>query len=700
MGDSNNRAAALGRLLGAAQQAFFEVWPAATSHLRGTSAAQRFEAVVAQLILGLAEEYAGRYALPVAALRMSRLAQLARAFVAIPPLEALAYRRSYASALQAAWDEVTDSRPASSRVGDIGAVYESLLAIPSKARLDDLGAEPTRKPSGSYYTPPAIAAQVADAALALHFEQTPGPILDTKVLDPAVGAGAFLIHICQGLAKRLMEQTQGLTWPQALSEVATKCVYGVDVNPLSVAVTELCLWLLAGSDSDLPARFSANLKHGDSLIGRPLERDSGETALALRLKALKTEGLAGGALNWGTTFPDCKGGFDVVVTNPPWVAYAGRSAQTLPAPLRKYYADTYAAWKGFPTLHGLFVERAAALAKNGTVALLLPSPVADLDGYRHVRTALTQTHRVTPDLIEFGQDAFSGVTQPCFALLAHATPEAVASPDPWPLSERQWANASAVRLEIPPVLSLLRKAPTLAPDHFGEMGFQTTRVASQTLLLRADAPDAKHTTALLEGRNVQEFSEGPAKLFLCSDADLLKKAKCRLRPAKDYQRVDFVVRQTASVPIAALHNGLAFRNSLLGGFGDERVSAKLLVALLNSSLYRALHLAGQRDARQAAFPQVKISHLRALPAPPVDRRVWRRLETLVDKLTTEGVTRKRRAALDAAVFELFSIPPDHQAAVLRFLHARAPRHAPDGKVADGAASSPLDAVQKAIEGAA
>src|SRR5690606_21970407 len=325
--------------------------------------------------------------------------------------------------------------------------------------------------------------------------------------------------------------------------------------------------------------------------------------------------------------------FDWVIGNPPWVAYAGRSAQPLPPKLRAYYSESFAAWRGFPTLHALFVERAASLAPKGSVALLLPSPLADLEGYRGVRTKLTSTHRVREGLPEFGQDAFTGVTQPCFALLADASSSAQAAASAFSLSERQRAGNATAFVAVPEVLSLLRSAPCLPPAHFGEMGFQTSRVASETLLLRAELPDQTHQLPLLEGRNVSEFSQGPPRLFLRADPALLKQAKCRLRSHDDYQRVDFVVRQTAPVPIAALHGGLAFRNSLLGGFASALLSARLLVALLNSSLYRALHLAGQRDARQAAFPQVKVGHLRALPLPPRDEAIWASLEQLTQTAT-------------------------------------------------------------------
>ncbi|HEU5072905.1 MAG TPA: hypothetical protein VFU02_02005, partial [Polyangiaceae bacterium] len=426
-------------------------------------------------------------------------------------------------------------------------------------------------------------------------------------------------------------------------------------------------------------------------------RESEQRARIAELQAL---GFAANALDWPRAFPEAARGFDVVVGNPPWVAYAGRSAQALPAPLRKYYGEVFLAWKGFPTLHGLFVERAAKLAPRGTLALLLPSPVADLEGYRNVRSVLTCTHRVAATLTEFGQDAFVGVTQPCFALVAEPSPRPESTPAPWQLSERQRSSGAAEPVEVPLVLRLMLEAPRLAARHFGEMGFQTSRVATETLLLRAEAPDVTHRVALLEGKNVHEFSERPPRLFLCDDPVRLKHAKCRLRPASDYQRVDFVVRQTAQVPIAALHDGLAFRNSLLGGFGGPELPASVLVALLNSSLYRALHLAGQRDARQAAFPQVKIGHLRALPQPPADARVWRSLEALTRAMTEEGVSPERRSALDALVFGLFAVPEDHQRAVLAFLQARAPRYCPPGTFTRVTPTSSLDAVRRALGGRA
>jgi hypothetical protein len=298
----------------------------------------------------------------------------------------------------------------------------------------------------------------------------------------------------------------------------------------------------------------------------------------------------------------------------------------------------------------------------------MPSPIADLDGYRATRRTITRSHRIREPLLELGQDAFQEVLQPTLVVVATPEPGA-ASEAPFRLEERQWADRAAAPVEPPEVLRILLSAPSLPAVVFRELGFQTSRKVTERLLHREPPPaDISPLVPLLEGRNVREFLEDSPRLYLHADPRALADAGARLRSPEQYLAVQFVVRQTASFPIAARHRGVAFRNSLLAGFPAEGFSADLCVGLLNSALYRALHVAARRDARQAAFPQVKIAHLRSLPAPPSVGR------ESVESLSREFSAGRAvdREALDAAVFDLFAIPPDHRLAVCAFLGQRAP----------------------------
>jgi len=561
----------------------------------------------------------------------------------------------------------------------IGNLYELLLGESVRHGEQggfELESGKRRKQTGTFFTPRALtevvvarALQPLERRIVRSSQRAHDFVLDFRVCDPAVGGGAFLLEVMRALSVRGGTEANG----QRRRELVTRVVHGVDVNPIALAVAEAALCLFVAEPGFSLRDAGKNLRVGDALLGPPYGPARNGS------RARKAEPKASPQLDFIREFPEVfeRGGFDLVIGNPPWVAYAGRAAQPLAKERKAYFSEHYSTLRGYPTLHGLFVERALRLAPQGTVALVVPSPIADLHGYRAVRRAVRATHTPCEPMLEFGQDAFASVTQPCFALIAEVStgsdPAHASDEQPFRLVERQRAAGSAAEVKAPEALLELAKAPAFPRELFGEMGFQTTSAVSKQLLRRSPEPDAIHHYPLLEGRDVREFSQGEPRLFLAPDPAALSKARCRLRNRDDYQRVRFVVRQTARYPIAALHRGLPFRNSLLAGFAVEGLPADLVVGLLNSSLYRALHLALRRDARQATFPQVKIGHLRALPEPPSDPGRRAEVSEISAELTRSGVDRALADRLDAAVFALFALESSAVDEILAFLSARGAR---------------------------
>ncbi|MBI4613294.1 MAG: hypothetical protein HY720_06755 [Planctomycetes bacterium] len=114
-------------------------------------------------------------------------------------------------------------------------------------------------------------------------------ILEIKVLDPAMGSGAFLIQACRYLADaygraKIAEgrdesgRIEGGEFVCYKRLVAERCLYGVDVNPLAVELAKVSLWLETLAH-DRPLGFlDAHLRCGDSLVGAPLrDRDGNFT---------------------------------------------------------------------------------------------------------------------------------------------------------------------------------------------------------------------------------------------------------------------------------------------------------------------------------------------------------------------------------------------------------------------------------------
>ncbi len=537
-------------------------------------------------------------------------------------------------------------------------LLEELLAAPV---FDDTLSESAsrrglKRRLGAYYTPTAIVEEVVQRALGFPLrEATPmlrvcDPAVGAgrtaavagvgtrmlRVCDPAVGAGAFLLGVARQLSRAIPcdDTDQRPMTPLAMRQRVLQGLFGFDVDPLAVAVTEASLaWWLNDPDGTA-ATLRAHVELRDSLSNPP---DSV---------------------------------YDLVIGNPPWVAFAGRASQPLEPSLRAHLRRSFAAFRGYPTLHGCFVELACRLAPDGRIALLLPSPVADLEGYAPIRRVLTARHQPELPLIEYGQDAFPGVTQPCFGLIAQAVTSACSRPEPFSLSERSSYVDSAVPLQAPSALTELRTDHTFPSRVFRELGLQTTSLVTARLLHRGPAPMPPFIVPLLEGRDVSEFREGPSRLFFSPDPEVLHQARCRLRPHTLYRSVDFVIRQTARYPIAAPHDGRIFRNSLLAGFEVAPWTGSVLIGLLNSTLLRALHLSQRRDARQRSFPQVKIGHLRALPAPYFDQDRAHELSDLVRDMAVSPASQQLRQKLDAAVYAWFGVTASDATVIDRYYQER------------------------------
>ena len=167
-------------------------------------------------------------------------------------------------------------------VEQLGAVYEHVLDYePGHARSASVltRTRDVRKASGSYYTPRAVTSWLVRRTLGpVVAERTADEILQLKVLDPAMGSGAFLVSACRYLATAAEDalvrdgrwQAHDVTAADRIAlrrEVAARCLFGADLNPMAVQLARLSLWL-ATLAADKPLSFlDHHLVCGDSLVG-------------------------------------------------------------------------------------------------------------------------------------------------------------------------------------------------------------------------------------------------------------------------------------------------------------------------------------------------------------------------------------------------------------------------------------------------
>jgi hypothetical protein len=172
---------------------------------------------------------------------------------------------------------------------ELGSVYEGLLELTARASADarvftfaegDETRGHARKTTGSYYTPEALVKLLLDSALdpvldaaeARNPEDPIAGILKLSVIDPACGSGHFLLAAARRAAARIAKlRSPGapsrIEFQQALREVVSRCIYGVDRNPLAVELCKVALWIEALEPGKPLTFLESRIRCGDSLIG-------------------------------------------------------------------------------------------------------------------------------------------------------------------------------------------------------------------------------------------------------------------------------------------------------------------------------------------------------------------------------------------------------------------------------------------------
>lgn len=189
-------------------------------------------------------------------------------------------------------------------------------------------------------------------------------LLGLKILDCACGSGAFLNAALKELRKEhtLIDylwakiHKNELNFSQIDNTILENNLYGVDINEDSIEITKLSLWLNTTTRNRKLTTLNDKIKCGNSLIDD--ESVAGEKAF-----------------NWQKEFPEVfeKGGFDVVISNPPYVN-AIELKKSYKEDEYNFLKTHYRTAKGTVDLYIYFFERGIGLLKeNGLLSFITPN---------------------------------------------------------------------------------------------------------------------------------------------------------------------------------------------------------------------------------------------------------------------------------------------------------------------------------------
>ena len=215
-------------------------------------------------------------------------------------------------------------------------------------------------------------------------------LLQITVLDPACGSGAFLNAALQFLMaehKHIDEMEAKVTgfaieFQGVENSILENNLYGVDINEESVGIAQLALWLRTAKPHRKLSSLNQNIKCGNSLISDPA--------------------IAGDkAFDWQKEFPQVfeKGGFDVVIGNPPYGILIDDS-------LKDYYNQHFPLAQYKLNLYILFLERMFQIFNNGIISFIIPKSLlintyfADIRKFILTHSKVTEMFTITEKVFE------------------------------------------------------------------------------------------------------------------------------------------------------------------------------------------------------------------------------------------------------------------------------------------------------------
>jgi len=273
----------------------------------------------------------------------------------------------------------------------LGNIYEQYLGnilktTPKRAKLSESRIH--RKEQGIYYTPSYVVDYIVKSAVGRYLATNSSDMIaDLKILDPACGSGSFLIKAYQELENywsniKIGKKGKSLTQTKfdlesdgqfynKKTEILKDNIFGVDLDAKAVEISRLNLLLRISEKKQRLPLLQSNIKLGNSLVN--------DRTLDIR------------GFNWQNEFPTIleKGGFDVVIGNPP---YIDSEEMTKSQPeLRTYFVNDFSVARGNWDIFCLFIERGLGLLKeNGILSMIVPNKILSAEYAASLRNLISK----------------------------------------------------------------------------------------------------------------------------------------------------------------------------------------------------------------------------------------------------------------------------------------------------------------------
>jgi type I restriction-modification system DNA methylase subunit len=564
----------------------------------------------------------------------------------------------------------------------LGSAYEQFLGktirVTSGHSVKIEEKPEVRKAGGVYYTPEYVVDYIVQNTVGKLLEgKTPKDAAKIKIVDPACGSGSFLIGAFQYLLdwhrdyylKNAKSSKGGKKDPLtpagklATSEkkrILLNNIFGVDIDVNAVEITKLSL-LLKCMEGETTASIETmqhlfhervlpsiddNICNGNSLIDTDFYDNQLDFKEEKKVKPF----------SWKHAFPNIfkQGGFDIVISNPPYGALLGKNE-------KEYLAKKFPMVADFETSQYFIMQAYRLLQQEGYISVIIPNTmlvnlfakqfrdfiynhfsitkIADLSNIAvftqaTVRTVIPVLTKGKPKgkiVIENYGSSFAVIDK-----TIKIKQTEIKNWETWDFQLYQyWSLIENIKQNTIPLNNILEISQGLIPyDKY--RGHDKYTIKNR--IWHANYKKDKTYKKELRGGDVKRYS------LKWNGKNWISYGEWLAAPRKPdfFVKPRILIREITDGIIHAVFTAEEYYNnpSIINCISraNNQYSMYFLLGIINSRLLSMYHTITSPKARKGAFPKILINDIRKLPIPALnlskkmDKRKYDKIIELVDHL--------------------------------------------------------------------
>tara|TARA_R110002110_G_scaffold409747_1_gene632355 strand:+ start:954 stop:4028 length:3075 start_codon:yes stop_codon:yes gene_type:complete len=476
-------------------------------------------------------------------------------------------------------------------------------------------------------------------------------LLQITICDPACGSGAFLNQSLEFLITehQYIDELQAKLFGDAmiLSEVENSILennlFGVDINEESVEIAKLSLWLRTAQKGRKLTSLNNNIKCGNSIVNdKNISKDK--------------------AFNWQNEFPNVfsKGGFDVVIGNPPYGAYLEQED-------KNFLSKEFQTFQGNFEIYFFFIELLNTLSnKKGISGYITPDTWINIPQAQKLREFILENFGIL-NIVTFSYSVFedasvnaivfildkSNIVEKCKIIHSEDKSQGLTISNNtiqesdikiWKESDDKQFQVWQSTIDID-IIEKIKKNTLIGSDVLdvsqGIVPYSTEHLTKEEIknrIYHSNISAGDEWGEWVQGRAISRYCINKSEKQYLKYGDWLH----RSRKPKYFKGSRILIQEiTGGKPpriSATIYSELLYHDpGIISCINISEFPTEYLLAIINSKLISWFNIKTSPKGKRTTFPKVLIGDIRKLPIKKSDDNFVFKLKDLVTLISEQSL---------------------------------------------------------------